>query len=893
VLLPGRPYFDLLNFSFPDPEVTILRTLLFVFYLVEQTVRAACPDCAAGALGGPAENRLTAFDALCQGGCADAGQVQLLVNTANLNLYAKVLDLSFGGPAPAVVLEQSYNSDDRGPGPLGNGWTFNLGDTLTAAPDSSWVLRRGSGRVDRFGPAIDATQFFPISATNDVLTRAADGSFTLRNAAAATTWNFNKDGHLVSIQNSGITRVALDYNAAGQLTAARPGGTSGRPIQFSYGADGRIAAIADAAGRTLSFGYDGQGNLVQQTNSDGTTIAYGYDDTGHLSVVNTAAGQVAITYSGTADSSGVSAITLPDGSSRQYAPKGGRQVQVMDAAGNGAVYGSAVPGQTLSITDAVGNQIAYAYDAGGRRISAANANGGVTRFDYDSAGNLTAVTDAAQNRWTATYNGVLLAQLTDANRNTWIFGYDANGRLNQVTDPYGLTAKVSRNAAGFITSAVDPNGNQSNFQYDADGLLTRWIDALGGSWSYQYDGASRVTARAEPGGVTLQAAYDTQNRLSRVSAGSNNLVLNRAGVERDSLNRIAVTADSFGNRLEYSYDAAGRLAALSLPAGKITYQYDSAGRLSKVSDWLGDFAIYKYDAAGAVTGISFGGGPVVAYQYDGASNLRALISAGPDGTVIAGYRYTVDANGNRLSASAAEPSTAGLPVTSASMTYDASNRLRTAADQSYRYDAAGRLIGIDGAGAATFSYDAFGRLTAAGGVQSAYDSLGLRVERNASGTTRRFVYDLSGPRPRVTMETDGSNNPLTYYVWGLGLLWKVTAAGQIYFYHFDGDGNVVALSGGAGIVNRYRYDPLGKLIASDESVENSFRARGEIGWIDDGNGLQYADGNYYSPDLRRWLPGSVNLDAPNPALVLRFPGAGACFVATVADCSLGTGRRAR
>ena len=76
------------------------------------------------------------------------------------------------------------------------------------------------------------------------------------------------------------------------------------------------------------------------------------------------------------------------------------------------------------------------------------------------------------------------------------------------------------------------------------------------------------------------------------------------------------------------------------------------------------------------------------------------------------------------------------------------------------------------------------------------------------------------------METDGSNNPVAYYIWGSGLLWKVHAPGQIYFYHFDGDGNVVALSSPtSGVVNRYRYDPLGKLMASDESVENSFRAR--------------------------------------------------------------------
>ena len=49
-------------------------------------------------------------------------------------------------------------------------------------------------------------------------------------------------------------------------------------------------------------------------------------------------------------------------------------------------------------------------------------------------------------------------------------------------------------------------------------------------------------------------------------------------------------------------------------------------------------------------------------------------------------------------------------------------------------------------------------MTAGSATQYAYDGLGLRAERNAGGTVRRFVYDLSGDKPRVLMETDGSQN---------------------------------------------------------------------------------------------------------------------------------------
>jgi YD repeat-containing protein len=383
-----------------------------------------------------------------------------------------------------------------------------------------------------------------------------------------------------------------------------------------------------------------------------------------------------------------------------------------------------------------------------------------------------------------------------------------------------------------------------------------------------------------------------------VTAGGSKLTFDYSRVQPDGSNRPASATDQFGNQVTYSYDAAtGRLGSLTFPGGnKVSYQYDATGRLAKVSDWLGDFALYKYDVTGLVTSISISAGPVTVYQYDAASNLRAVVSAGVDGNVVAGYRYTLDANGNRVNSNGLEPSNKGLSITPGILSYSAGNRLNAGAGgQTYRYDSSGRLTGIEGPGATTFTYDVFGRLTAAGTTEYAYDSLGLRVERNAGGTVRRFVYDLSGARARMMMETDGANNPVAFIIWGLGPLWRVTSAGQIYFYHFDGDGNVVALSSPAtGVVNRYRYDPLGNLMASDESVENSFHARGQIGWVDDGDGLLYADGNYYAPDLRRFLPGMVNLDPPVPtAIVPRFPGAGACFLDGVADCDLAAGRRTR
>jgi YD repeat-containing protein len=146
----------------------------------------------------------------------------------------------------------------------------------------------------------------------------------------------------------------------------------------------------------------------------------------------------------------------------------------------------------------------------------------------------------------------------------------------------------------------------------------------------------------------------------------------------------------------------------------------------------------------------------------------------------------------------------------------------------------------------------------------------------------------------VVMETDSSGAPIAWYVYGLGLLWKITADGAPYFYHFDGDGNTVALSNAtAGVVNTYRYDAQGRLVSANEGVDNFFRARGESGWMDEGNGLLFTGSQFQFPELRLTLPGTADAAPPVPGLQPQLSGVGACFFEGVANCLAATGRRAR
>jgi YD repeat-containing protein len=835
-----------------------------------------------------------AYDALCRGvTCRDTGFPQIFVNASNLTLFVRIADLAFGGPAPALALEQSFNQDDSSAGALGIGWSFSLGDRLVTESDGSLTLHRGSGRIDRFASAVGSTLFFAVSSTRDALALNADGSYTLTTAGSSSARTFSQDGRLLTVLDGSTVRVSLDYDSSNHLSAAH---YRGKLINFATDSSGRLTSIQDAAGRSVAFTYTADGRLSKQTNADGQTVGYQYDSAGNLTAIAYAGGTVAVAYTGDPGFLAVSSLTPPDGAVRQYdTPRSPSEIRITDGNGDATFFTSSTNGLLKSITDPAGNTVSYTYDASGNRTVAVNAAGESTSFTYDSTGNLTGITDNANNHWSADYSGTSPAHITDPNKNIWTFKYDGSGNLTGVTNPAAGSVTAIRDAAGQIASVADPKGNKIAFQYNSDGLVTAFTDALNNKWTYDYDGAARVATRTDPASGTLKTTYTPGNRIAGLSAGNSQAAFDYSGIQRDTLNRLAGYTDSYGNQLSYTYSPAGLLSTLTLPGGKVvSYQYDHLHRLSKVSDWQGNFALYRYDDAGYPLSVSVSGGPVTIYQYDGARNLRAIVSTGPDGLPVAGYRYGMDANGNRTSVSALEPNTSTFTLPAYSFVYDAAGHPVSRSDgQSYQYDSRGNLTATQGSRNLNLAYDPFGRLQGISGdatTSYSYDSTGLRTGRN----DRRYVWDLSGDRPRIVMETDASNAPVAYYIYGLGLLWKLTPDGTPYFYHFDGNGNVVALSTtSSGVVNKYRYDPMGRLVASTEGVENLFRARGETGWTDDGNGLLFTGLDFRFPELRIALPATVDPAPPVPDLRPPLTGAGACFFEGVAACAAGTARRDR
>jgi RHS repeat-associated protein len=127
-----------------------------------------------------------------------------------------------------------------------------------------------------------------------------------------------------------------------------------------------------------------------------------------------------------------------------------------------------------------------------------------------------------------------------------------------------------------------------------------------------------------------------------------------------------------------------------------------------------------------------------------------------------------------------------------------------------------------------------------------YDGLGSRVARIENGAEKRYVSGL--------VETDASGSITAYYVYGLGLISKITPSNEVYYYHYDGIGSTIGMSDSLGnMVNKYAYDAFGKVLNEEETIPNPFKYVGQFGVMDEGNGLLYMRARYYDPEIGRFI----------------------------------------
>jgi RHS repeat-associated protein len=276
--------------------------------------------------------------------------------------------------------------------------------------------------------------------------------------------------------------------------------------------------------------------------------------------------------------------------------------------------------------------------------------------------------------------------------------------------------------------------------------------------------------------------------------------------------------DTNGNRITLGY-TNGQLTSLTHSDGQqILIDYNAAGRIADVTDPTGRVTRYVYDASGEhLLQVTEPGNHVTAYSYDSGASLaseHALLSVSyPDGT----HDY---------------------------FTYDSQGRLSTTSQDGgaqlvgYTYDNAGRVTVTDATGRLT--YLAFGL---SGQLAQVRDGQGRLVNFaynpafqfaqlvGPSGENYRYSYDHNG-------NLTGIENPLRQtdtftYDPSFNQLASVTdARGNGMQYSYDAHGNLTAISYADGTREAYTYDAHGNVLTSTnrrgQKVTYTYNAAGEV-----------------------------------------------------------------
>ena len=480
---------------------------------------------------------------------------------------------------------------------LGGTATFQYDEAnrLVAATDA--VGRVARSGYDLSGNLVSRTDFMGETWTYQY--DAANRRVAATDATGATT-RFTYDGQsLWDGTTDPLGRATtLAFSTDGQL--ARRTLPLGQTERLTYEDRSRLVGRKDFGGRLSAYAYDGAGRLAAVTDPDGTR-QFEYDAEGGLAAVTDPRGRTAIQTDGTGR---VTAWAGPAGSATSFAYSAGDGMPVRVTTGSGPAALTSTrtfdpaTHYLTGTADPFGGATAYSPDPSGLTVGVRYPGGVTAATARDALGRPMILTYAAGD-------GSVLLRLD--------YRYDANGRIDRVTEAGGPTTDYAYDTAGRLTAESVTSGGSTRttrYEYDAAANLTRRTDPAGtatafaadandrltgdGTWTYHYTDAGDLVRRTSAA-ATESFTYDARDRLVRVE---------RTG------------AGAFDVR--YAYDADGLLAERRDAAGVVRYVWDRSTALPQLLE--------ERDGSGALLRRYESNGVAVTQVIDADGSRRLLLT---------------------------------------------------------------------------------------------------------------------------------------------------------------------------------------------------------------------------------------------------------------------------
>lgn len=441
---------------------------------------------------------------------------------------------------------------------------------------------------------------------------------------ATTVLERDEAGRVVMLIRPSGSTTRYTYDECGRL--ARLTDALGAVTELRYDADGRVVAEVDPTGVTSSWSFDAMGRVVRAERPGSGVTEWTYDKAGRVtSVRDRLWGLRRFRYNAAGEL--VEAIAATGAVTRFAYDQAGRVITITDPLGNVTSRSYNERGQVVSETDPLGRTTTATYDGAGRQVTQTNAAGECLGWRHDAAGRLASLevdgTAVVEYERDVAGRPVTVVDRTEPFRTvTHRLSFDASGRLTSRSRNDHLTV-WGYDADGRLDELVRPNGDRTSYRRDAVGRAVR-IDCSGlPPVELTRDAAGRVLSSTSDG-LAQSWVYDAGVVVGHeVHRGGD---ASSTSIERDASGRISTVVTN-GEATRFAYDEAGQLVAEDAGNVQRRYAFDEAGRLIRDTDASGEQE-FAYDAAGQLVAVRKGH-EVRRFTYDAAG--RRVTTEAADG----------------------------------------------------------------------------------------------------------------------------------------------------------------------------------------------------------------------------------------------------------------------